>query len=240
MRCSAACWADVLLTGYRPGALAAFGLSDERLAETHPSLVHASLSAWGPDGPWGGRRGFDSIVQAATGIALIESPDGDRPGALPAQALDHATGYLLAGVMALRQRDEEGGTWRVRAHLARTAHWLLRTDALDAPAQAVADPGPWQVRGKTPYGTVVQSRPAFRIDDGPRGVRPARPSLGCRCARVGGALASSRRGDGAGSKPNGSSSRCAAISVSSVSTSRVAPSATTTPSESTTERGQSS
>jgi crotonobetainyl-CoA:carnitine CoA-transferase CaiB-like acyl-CoA transferase len=162
--------ADVLITGYRPGALAAFGLSEERLAEIHPSLVHASLSAWGLDGPWGGRRGFDSIVQAATGIALIESADGERPGALPAQALDHATGYLLAaGVLAaLRQRDETGGTWRVRAHLARTAHWLLRTDALDAPARAVTDPSPWQVRAETAYGTVVQSRPAFRIDDGPR------------------------------------------------------------------------
>jgi crotonobetainyl-CoA:carnitine CoA-transferase CaiB-like acyl-CoA transferase len=161
--------ADVLLTGYRPGALAAFDLSDERLAELHPSLVHASLSAWGPDGPWGGRRGFDSIVQAATGIALIESPDGDQPGALPAQALDHATGYLLAaGVMAaLRRRAEVGGTWRVQAHLARTAHWLLRTDALDAPAHPVGDPSPWLTTADTDYGRVVQARPAFRIGDGP-------------------------------------------------------------------------
>jgi crotonobetainyl-CoA:carnitine CoA-transferase CaiB-like acyl-CoA transferase len=162
--------ADVLITGYRPGALTAYGLSEERLAELHPSLVHASLTAWGPEGPWGGRRGFDSIVQAATGIALIESADGESPGALPAQVLDHATGYLIAaGVLAaLRQRGESGGTWRVRAHLARTAHWLLRTDALDAPARAVTDPSPWQVRAQTAYGAVVQSRPAFRIDDGPR------------------------------------------------------------------------
>jgi crotonobetainyl-CoA:carnitine CoA-transferase CaiB-like acyl-CoA transferase len=161
--------ADVLVTGYRPGALAALGLDDDELAITHPGLVHASLSAWGPTGPWGSRRGFDSIVQAATGISLIESPDGERPGALPAQVLDHATGYLLAaGVMAaLRQRAEAGGTWRVRAHLARTAHWLLRTDALDAPGRPVDDPAPWQVGADTAYGRVVQARPAFRIDDGP-------------------------------------------------------------------------
>ncbi len=108
-------------------------------------------------------------MQAATGISLIESPDGERPGALPAQALDHATGYLLAaGVMAaLRQRAEVGGTWRVRTHLARTAHWLLRTDALDAPGHPVEDPAPWQVPADTAYGQVVQSRPAFRIDGGP-------------------------------------------------------------------------
>lgn len=161
--------ADVLLTGYRPGALEALGLGDEQLAAAHPGLVHASLSAWGSTGPWGGRRGFDSIVQAATGISLIESPDGERPGALPAQALDHATGYLLAaGVMAaLRRRAEVGGTLRVRAHLARTAHWLLRTDALDTPGRPVEDPAPWQVGADTAYGRVVQSRPAFRIGGGP-------------------------------------------------------------------------
>ena len=102
--------ADVLVTGYRPGALTAYGLDPERLAEQHPHLVCASLSAWTPTGPWGPRRGFDSIVQAATGISLIESRDGRAPGALPAQALDHATGYLLAaGVLAALRRRADGG-----------------------------------------------------------------------------------------------------------------------------------
>jgi crotonobetainyl-CoA:carnitine CoA-transferase CaiB-like acyl-CoA transferase len=162
--------ADVLVTGYRPGALTAFGLDPDRLAAQHPHLVCASLSAWTTSGPWGARRGFDSIVQAATGIALIESSDGRTPGALPAQALDHATGYLLAaGVLsALRRRAEEGGTWRVEAHLARTAHWLVQTDALDGPAATVDDLAPWTVAADTAYGRVVQARPAFTLDDGPR------------------------------------------------------------------------
>jgi crotonobetainyl-CoA:carnitine CoA-transferase CaiB-like acyl-CoA transferase len=160
--------ADVLVTGYRPGALAAYGFDPDRLAHSHPHLVCASLSAWTTSGPWGGRRGFDSLVQAATGIAAIESPDGRTPGALPAQALDHATGYLLAaGVLAaLRRRATEGGTWRVEAHLARTAHWLLQTDALDGPARQVADPEPWMTKTRTDAGVVRQSRPAFRIDEG--------------------------------------------------------------------------
>ncbi len=72
------------------------GLDTDALAERHPGLVVGSLSAWGSTGPWGGRRGFDSIVQAACGIAMLESPDGDRPGALPCQLLDHGTGYLAA------------------------------------------------------------------------------------------------------------------------------------------------
>jgi crotonobetainyl-CoA:carnitine CoA-transferase CaiB-like acyl-CoA transferase len=162
--------ADVLMTGYRPGALAGFGLDPEHLAAQHPHLVCASLSAWTPSGPWGRRRGFDSIVQAATGISLIESSDGQVPGALPAQALDHATGYLLAaGVLsALRRRAEEGGTWRVEAHLARTAHWLLQTDALDGSVLPLDDLAPWTVGSDTAYGHVVQARPAFTLDDSPR------------------------------------------------------------------------
>jgi crotonobetainyl-CoA:carnitine CoA-transferase CaiB-like acyl-CoA transferase len=157
--------ADVLVTGYRPGALAAYGLDPDHLAQVHPQLVCATLSAWTPDGPWGPRRGFDSIVQAATGIALVESADGHRPAALPAQALDHATGYLLAaGVLAaLRGRAERGGTWRVGAHLARTAHWLLQTDALDGPATRVEDPAPWVSTTDTELGRLVQSRPAFAV-----------------------------------------------------------------------------
>ena len=112
---------------------------------------------------------LSTTVQAATGIALLESTDGEEPGAMPAQALDHATGYLLAaGVLAaLRDRAAEGGSWRVSAHLARTAHWLLQADALDGPAAGIIDPSHWTVSSRTPHGTVVQSRPAFQIGDGP-------------------------------------------------------------------------
>ena len=54
--------ADVVVCGYRPGALDGFGLSDETLAERHPGLVVVYLDAWGHSGPWAGRRGFDSVV----------------------------------------------------------------------------------------------------------------------------------------------------------------------------------
>ena len=122
--------ADVLVTGYRPKALSRYGLTPDEVASRRPGLVVATLSAWGDDGPWGRRRGFDSIVQAATGIALAESSDGTTPGALPAQALDHATGYLLAaGVMRALARQLAGeGAVHVQMSLARTAHWLLEHD----------------------------------------------------------------------------------------------------------------
>ncbi|MFI8964829.1 CoA transferase [Streptomyces sp. NPDC053493] len=110
--------ADVLVTGYRPGALDRFDLR-------RPGLVVARLSAWGDYGPWAGRRGFDSLVQVATGIAAVEGSAAE-PGALPAQALDHGTGYLLAAAVlrSLTEQDRDGGTRLVRLALAQTGHWL--------------------------------------------------------------------------------------------------------------------
>jgi len=77
-------------------------------------------------GPWAGRRGFDSLVQAASGIATLEG-DAGRPGALPVQALDHASGYLLAAAVvgALDRRRVDGRERDVSVALARTAAELL-------------------------------------------------------------------------------------------------------------------
>ena len=136
--------ADVLLTGYRPGALARFGLDPQSLAERHPGLVTGSVSAWGTRGPWADRRGFDSIVQAATGIAVTVSSDGVTPGTLPAQALDHSTGHFLAAAVTtgLVEQRTSGGSVDVRMSLARVAHALLCSpDDPTAPsAEAPADP----------------------------------------------------------------------------------------------------
>ncbi|MFE7173501.1 CoA transferase [Streptomyces sp. NPDC057616] len=139
--------ADVVVTGYRPGTLDRFGLSPRALAERRPGLVVAQVSAWGAYGPWGGRRGFDSLVQVASGIAVTEG-SAERPGALPAQALDHGTGYLLAAAVlrAATEQSYDGGSRLVRLALARTAEWLTggiaATEA--SPEDAAYDgPGPW-------------------------------------------------------------------------------------------------
>lgn len=142
--------ADVFVQGYRPGAMDANGFSPERLAELRPGIIAVSISAWGHEGPWAHRRGFDSLVQTATGInhgeARLAGTDGPKP--LPCQALDFASGYLMAlGTMAaLHRRAREGGSWRVRIALARTGRWLQslgRIDdgfAIDAPtAGDIAD-----------------------------------------------------------------------------------------------------
>ncbi|WP_320669305.1 CoA transferase [Patulibacter defluvii] len=173
--------ADAVVHGYRPGALAAFGLDPPALAERHPQLVVATLSAWGDEGPWGTRRGFDSLVQAATGIALVCSPDGGAtPGALPAQALDHGTGYLLAAAVlrGLAERARGAGPLHARLALARTADWLLDAPRADPPAAAATvDPGCFRVDLASPFGVVSAIAPPGALDGRPlawsRGPVPA-------------------------------------------------------------------
>lgn len=145
--------ADVLVTGYRPGALERLGLTGR------PGLVHARVSAWGFTGPWADRRGFDSIVQAATGIADVEGASA-VPGALPAQALDHASGYLLAAgiVDALTARAGDGFGRDVRVSLARTASWLLSERGRTPHHPAPEVPGP---RSTVTHGRIVTAAPAL-------------------------------------------------------------------------------
>lgn len=118
--------ADLLVQGYRPGALAQHGLAPDDLAERHPHLSVVTLSAWGASGPWATRRGFDSLVQCASGIAAAEG-SADEPGVLPAQALDHATGYLAAAASMLALAAVERGepSRSVNLSLAQTAGWLM-------------------------------------------------------------------------------------------------------------------
>jgi crotonobetainyl-CoA:carnitine CoA-transferase CaiB-like acyl-CoA transferase len=120
--------ADVFLQGYRPGAIAGHGFAPADLAALRPGIVCASLSAYGEVGPWGGRRGFDSLVQTASGfnVAEAEAAGAAPPKPLPCQALDHASGFLLAfgATAALLRRAEEGGSWHVRVSLAGTGAWL--------------------------------------------------------------------------------------------------------------------
>lgn len=120
--------ADVLVQSYRPGALARFGLDPQTLATHHPHLTVVTLSAWGPVGPWATRRGFDSLVQCPTGIAALEGT-AQAPGTLPAQVLDHATGYLAAAAVLLSLAGVARGEHpsSVQLSLAQTAAWLLST-----------------------------------------------------------------------------------------------------------------
>ena len=120
--------AHVFVQGYRPGGLDKLGFGPTVLAQVRPGIVCVSLSAYGDSGPWAGKRGFDSLVQTATGFnhAEAQAAGSMQPKPLPMQVLDYATGFLMAfgAQAALRRQSLEGGSWHVRVCLARTALWL--------------------------------------------------------------------------------------------------------------------
>jgi crotonobetainyl-CoA:carnitine CoA-transferase CaiB-like acyl-CoA transferase len=105
--------ADVLVENFRPGTLDRLGFSWEAVHARNPRLVYASVSGYGPDGPWGGKPGYDAIAQGEGGLMSITGlPDGPptRVGASVADVLAGMTafqGILLA--LVRRQQTGEGG-----------------------------------------------------------------------------------------------------------------------------------
>ncbi|PPR56009.1 MAG: hypothetical protein CFH10_02389, partial [Alphaproteobacteria bacterium MarineAlpha4_Bin2] len=170
----------------RPGTISNKGFSPKELAELRPGIVCVSLSAFSHVGPWGNKRGFDSIVQCCTGLVHAHSDGRDGPPRhLPAQCLDYVTGYLGAfGTMeALRRRATEGGSWLVRVSLVQTAHWLKRLGAFgnSEDARGLPDPGLEDVIDltmETPstFGNVRHLAPAITLSETPsHWIRPPAP-----------------------------------------------------------------
>jgi len=175
--------ADVFVQGYRPGGLSDKGFGPQEAARLRPGIVCVSLSAYGHAGPWAGRRGFDSLVQTASGFnaAEADAAGAEAPRPLPAQALDHASGYLLAfGAMAaLHRRATEGGSWHVRVSLAGTGRWLRGLGRVPG-GLACPDPGSDDVHDRleevaSGFGPLLTVRHAAELSETPP--RWARPSV---------------------------------------------------------------
>ncbi|MBT9385139.1 CoA transferase [Pseudooceanicola sp. CBS1P-1] len=155
--------ADVLVHGYRPGALDRLGYGAPERRRLAPGLIDVSLDAYGWSGPWAGRRGFDSLLQMSTGIAAegMRRRGADRPVPLPVQALDHATGYLMAAAVlrVLRRRGATGEILSARLSLARTAALLISAGTRD-PQGIPPEPLP---RDFAPQTEATGWGPAHRI-----------------------------------------------------------------------------
>lgn len=176
--------ADILSQGYRPDAIARLGFGPEDAQRIRPGIVYVSLCAYGRTGPWAGRRGFDSLVQTAVGINAAEADAAgiDRPKELPAQALDHATGYLMAfgAIMARIRQAREGGSWHVQVSLAQTAEWLRSLgrlpDGLQAPDASLEDIQDLIEETPTALGTMRAVQHAAMLSETPaRWTLPAAP-----------------------------------------------------------------
>ncbi len=179
---------DVFSQGYRPGTLANRGLSPDKLAQLRPGIICVSLCAFGHEGPWASRRGFDTAVQAVSGIAARQGElfpeDGAGPQFYPVSAIDYLTGYLMAfgAMVALRKRAREGGSWLVRLSLAQVGRWLQQQGEL--PISEIADVAPefdqadlerWMMSSDTPMGRLTHLAPVVQFSETP--ARWARPSV---------------------------------------------------------------
>lgn len=162
--------ADILVHGYRNGALAGLGLDAEARRAIRPGLVDVSLDAYGWTGPWSRRRGFDSLVQMSIGVAEagMRAYGRDRPTPLPVQALDHATGYLMAAAalrgLAARRRGDGGSEWRVS--LARMGMVLAGLEGPPRPG-TLAPASPSDEDGQveqTAWGPGRRLRPPVQAD----------------------------------------------------------------------------
>ena len=176
--------ADVFSQGYRPTSLAMLGFSPENLATISPGIICVSLSAYGHAGPWAEKRGFDSLVQTTTGFNDAEGQAAgiDGPKELPAQMLDHTTGYLMAfGAMMARARQAlEGGSWHVRVSLAQTSRWVWSLGRIDGGLATsdltLQDAQPFMQIMSSGYGMLSAVRHAAILSETPaHWARPAMP-----------------------------------------------------------------
>lgn len=173
--------AHVFVQGYRPGGLSALGYGAEEVARLRPGIVHVSLSAYGTQGPWAERRGFDSLVQTAMGFNHAEGEAaGDRlPRPMPMQILDQATGYLLAfaAAAALWRQQREGGSWQVQVSLAQTGQWLRRLGRVSGGlAAARPDMAPYLEISRSGFGELCAVRHSAQLARTPaRWQRPSMP-----------------------------------------------------------------
>ena len=177
--------ADIFSQGYRPRALASLGFAPEDAAALNPGIVYVTLSAYGHAGPWAGRRGFDSLVQTATGFNHAEGQAAgvDGPKELPAQMLDHASGYFMAfGAMMARVRQaRDGGSWHVRVSLAQTGRWLWNLGRLDGGLKTPDLPGdavkPFIEELPSGFGPLHSVRPSAALSKTPAfWARPSMPT----------------------------------------------------------------
>ncbi len=178
--------ANVFVQGYRPGGLAAHGFGPEDAAKLCPGLVYVSLSAYGDTGPWGGRRGYDSLVQTATGFNHAEAEAARLakggvelpPQAMPVQILDYASGFLMAfaASAALLRQQQEGGSWHARVSLARTAQWVRSLGRIERGFEVTAPARDAYLEStESGWGALVALKHAAQFSQTP--ARWSRPSV---------------------------------------------------------------
>ena len=110
---------DVVFDAFRPAVLPRMGLDYESLRRANPTVISCSLSAFGQEGPYRDRPGFDGIVQAMGGGMSVTGREGEAPVFMGFPVGDLVGGYVAAlGIAsALYGRRESGSGRRIDVSL---------------------------------------------------------------------------------------------------------------------------
>ncbi|MBU2643881.1 CoA transferase, partial [bacterium] len=153
---------DVFMENFRPGVMDRLGLGYDALTEINPDLVYASLTAFGRNGPFKDKPGFELIIQSLTGLVDVTTPPGGEPAKIQVQLVDLCAGMILAysTLAALYHKLGTGEGQRVETSLLESSVAMLANLA-----------GIYFMTGKVPTGLGTrnpQAMPsqAFKTRDG--------------------------------------------------------------------------
>ena len=107
--------ADVLIENFRPGVIDKLGFGWEAARALNPRLVFASITGFGPDGPYSNIRVYDPVVQAVSGLAATQTDADGRPSLIRSLIADKVTALTAAQAItaALFVRERTGQAQRV-------------------------------------------------------------------------------------------------------------------------------
>lgn len=119
--------ADVFIQSLRPGTAEARGFGADAVRVRNPRLVYATIGAFGREGPWSDRPGYDPLAQAAGGILSVTGEEGGPGVRVGVSMIDQSTGLwaALGIVSALHERERTGEGRTIDVSLYETALALL-------------------------------------------------------------------------------------------------------------------
>jgi crotonobetainyl-CoA:carnitine CoA-transferase CaiB-like acyl-CoA transferase len=139
-------WADVLVENFRPGTMERLGYPFARCAELNPRLIWASITGFGPDGPYSNLRAYDPVVQAASGLCDIQGDADGTPRLVGTLVCDKVTALTAAQAItaALFARERTGRGQRLEIAMLDAAiafNWVegMYNQAFVEPADPAPD-----------------------------------------------------------------------------------------------------
>jgi crotonobetainyl-CoA:carnitine CoA-transferase CaiB-like acyl-CoA transferase len=154
--------ADVLVENFRPGTMDRMGFGEAAVRGRHPRIVYASVSGYGADGPWGGRPGYDAVIQGEGGLMSVTGPADGVPHRAGASIADVSAGMTaFQGILlALLRRARTGEGGRVDISLLES---LLATLTYHASTWLMAGQVPARLGNRHPNLAPYET---FEAEDG--------------------------------------------------------------------------